>query len=134
VAAEALPRPLADFLADRVDPRRFHHADHVRVAFEMLTRHPFLEAAPVYAARLKRIAARAGHPEAYHETITVAFLALIGERCADHDHADFDGFAAANPDLFDQAVLTHWYGPGELSAPLARKTFVLPAPRASAAS
>ncbi len=125
---EALPIPLADFLADRVDPRRFHHADHIRVAFEMLSRHPFLEAAPVFIDRLKRIAARAGRPEAYHETITVAFMALVAERCAGSVHPDFDCFAAANPDLFDPAVLNRWYRRDELSAPLARKTFVLPSP------
>jgi len=127
--AEAMPTALADFLADRVEPAEFHHADHVRVAFEMLSRHPFLEAAPVYATRLKRIAARAGRPGAYHETITVAFLALIAERCVRSGHADFDAFAAANGDLFDQHVLSNWYRPDELAAPLARKTFVLPAPR-----
>lgn len=129
MTTETLPAALADFLGDRVNPASFHHADHVRVAFEMLRRHPFLEAAPVYAARLKRLTARAGHPEAYHETITVAFLALIAERCVRSGHADFDAFAAANGDLFDQHVLSNWYRPDELAAPLARKTFVLPAPR-----
>ena len=127
---DALPAPLAAFLADRVDPAAFHHRDHVRVAFELLARHPFLEAAPIYAARLKRIAARAGSPGAYHETITVAFLALIGERSATGGYADFDAFAAANADLLAPSVLANWYRPDELATPLARKTFVLPGPRA----
>jgi hypothetical protein len=130
VTTEAMPLPLADFLADRVDPARFHHADHVRVAFELLSRHAFLEAAPVYARRLQRIAARAGRPEAYHVTITVAFLALIAERSARGAYADFDSFAAANGDLFDKTILSNWYGSDELAAPLARRTFVLPGPRA----
>ena len=129
MAAETMPAALADFLADRVEPAEFRHADHVRVAFEMLSRHPFLEAASVYATRLKRIAARAGRSGAYHETITVAFLALIAERAASGGYADFDSFAAANPDLFDPSVLTNWYRRDELSAPLARQTFVLPGPR-----
>ncbi|HXQ12887.1 MAG TPA: hypothetical protein VN805_17990 [Caulobacteraceae bacterium] len=129
MTAEAMSVALADFLGDRVNPASFHHADHVRVAFEMLRLHPFLEAAPVYAARLKRLTARAGHPEAYHETITVAFLALIAERCARGGHADFDAFAAANGDLFDKNVLSNWYRADELAAPLARNTFVLPRPR-----
>jgi hypothetical protein len=129
MTADAMPLPLADFLADRVDPARFHHADHVRVAFELLSRHPFLEAAPVFARRLQGIAARAGHPEAYHETITVAFLALIAERRARHGDADFDRFAAANRDLFDKTILSNWYRGDELASPLARKTFVLPGRR-----
>jgi hypothetical protein len=51
----------------------------VGVAFEILRRHDFLDAARAYSDALKD-AARAGNPAAYHETITPAFLALIAER------------------------------------------------------
>jgi hypothetical protein len=111
-----------------IDAREFHHADHVRMAFEVLARHPFLEAAAAVSTALKAMAARAGNPGAYHETITLAFLAVIGERRAAGGFSDYDGFAAANPDLLDKAVLSRWYGPHKLGSETARRNFVLPDP------
>ena len=121
---------LAAFLHGEIDARDFRHADHVRMAFEVLARHPFLDAAAAVSAALKTMAARAGNPGAYHETITLAFLALIGERRAAGGFADYDGFAAANPDLLDKAVLGRWYGPAKLGSEMARRVFVLPDPTA----
>ncbi len=115
---------LARFEAGAIDPAGFRHRDHVRLGFEMLRRHSFTEAAARFAAGLKAMTARIGRPEAYHETITVAFLALIAERM--EGHARFDAFIAANPDLLDKAVLGAWYPPERLSSPLARRSFVLP--------
>ena len=75
-----MPAELRDFLDGRTDPARFRHADHVRMAFEVLRRHgEFADAALIYSRALRAIAARAGRPGLYHETITVAFLALINE-------------------------------------------------------
>ena len=123
------PTPeLAAFLHGEIDPRDFRHADHMRMAFEMLARHPFLEAATAVSAALKTMARRAGAPGAYHETITVAFLAVIGERCAAGGFGDFEAFAAANPDLLDKTVLTRWYEADKLGGETARRTFVLPDP------
>ena len=127
-AADATPpQPLAAaFLHDEVVPAHFHHRDHVRVAYEILRRHDFADAASAYARGLKRIAAKAGAPGAYHETITLAFLALIAERSAEARYDDFEAFAAANPDLLDKQALSKWYPPEQLASPIARQTFVLP--------
>src|SRR5277367_6709354 len=122
------PTDLAAFLRGEIDARDFRHADHVRMAFEVLARHPFLEAAAVVSQALRTMAERAEAPAAYHETITLAFLALIGERREAEDCASFDVFAAANPDLMDKAVLRRWYGADKLASATARRTFVLPDP------
>jgi len=119
---------LSAFLHGEIDARDFRHADHVRMAFEVLARHSFLEAATAVSAALKAMARRAGNPDAYHETITLAFLAVIGERRAAGGFSDYDGFAAANPDLLDKAVLSRWYGPRKLASKTARRLFVLPDP------
>jgi len=123
-----LTADLAAFLHGEVDPRDFRHADHVRMAFEVLARHPFLEAAAAVSAALRAMAVRAGNPGAYHETVTLAFLAVIGERRAAGGFSDYEGFAAANPDLLDKTVLSRWYGPRKLGAETARRVFVLPDP------
>ena len=117
---------LARFARGDCDPHNFPHREHVRMAFEMLRRHSFPETVLHYSQALRRMAARGGRPEAYHETITIAFLALVAERMGDTE--DFEHFASLNPDLFDKRVLTRWYRPERLTSDRARRVFVLPEP------
>jgi hypothetical protein len=117
---------LSAFLHGEVDNRNFHHADHVCVGFELLRHHNFPDALAVYSAALHRIATRAGYPEAYHETITVAFLSLISEHQAVGQYADFETFARDNPALMDKSLLERWYPRERLVSDIARRTFVMP--------
>jgi hypothetical protein len=120
-------RPLLErFLQGELASETFRHADHVQVGFELLQAHDFSNAAYRFSAALKAIAAQAGRPGKYHETITLAFLALIAERSASRPFADFEDFALANPDLMDTKVLERWYAPERLSSDLARRVFLLP--------
>jgi hypothetical protein len=120
---------LARFLHGELDPDTFHHADHVRTAFEILERHDFMQAARAYSAGLRVLAQKAGRPGAYHETITLAYLSLIAERMSERAFDDFESFAAANPDLMQKSALSRWYAPERLNSDLARRVFVLPGPR-----
>ena len=120
---------LADFLAGRLDPKQFHHQDHVLVGYQLLERHPFSEALFYLARGLRRLAAKAGHPEAYHETITTAFLAVIGERQWRGRYVDFADFAKRNPDLMRKEFLGQVYEPEVLKSQIAREAFVLPRSR-----
>ena len=134
MGAEPAGADLRAFLHGEISGADFRHADHVRMGFEILRRHDFLGAAKAYSAALKDMATRAGNPGAYHETITVAFLALIAERLAAGPFETFEAFAAANSDLLDKTALMRWYDVDQLNGPLARVTFVLPArPRRAAA-
>lgn len=117
---------LATFVSGDFDPRQFPHHEHVRMAFEMLRRHSFPETVLHFSQSLRQMTARIGKPEAYHETITIAFLSLVAERMEEGE--DFESFAAHNPDLFDKNVLKRWYRPERLAAKRARLTFVLPEP------
>jgi len=64
----------------------------------------------------------------YHETITVAFMALIHERLYQHgDARGWDGFARANPDLLHKDALLSLYPQAVLDSAEARARFVLPA-------
>jgi hypothetical protein len=114
------------FLRCEIVPSEFPHREHVHIAFEMLRRHDFPETALIFSRTLRSMAAKAGRPEAFHQTITIAFLALIGERMENGGAADFAAFAAANPDLLDKSVLRRWYSPERLASEIARRTFVLP--------
>jgi len=120
---------LLRFVRGECDPSNFPHGAHVRMAFEMLRRHSFSETAFHYASALRKMAARAGRPEAYHETTTLAFLSLIAERADGAGGKDYATFARDNPDLFDKRVLARWYGTTRLASDAARRMFLLPEPR-----
>jgi hypothetical protein len=107
----------------------FHHADHVRLAFEYLCRFPPLEALEKFSAALKRFAAAQGKADRYHETITWAYLLLISERVARAGCAQtWEEFAEHNRDLltWKGCVLSTLYRQETLDSDLARRTFVLP--------
>src|SRR5207245_6241584 len=110
-----------------LDPAQFRHAAHVRAAYLCLRAGDFVAASACFAAALRRFAAHHGQRDRYHETITFAFLAVIGERlAAGGDHRGWAGFAAANPDLLDARFLPHYYPPALPASALARKAFILP--------
>jgi hypothetical protein len=121
-----MPTLLQKFLCGDVDGRDFHHADHLRVAFELLRSHNFRDALAAYSAALQAMAGRAGNPGAYHETMTVAFLSLIAEHSATGQYAGFDAFIRDHAELMDKSILERWYSPERLKSDIARRTFVLP--------
>ena len=112
-----------------VDPAMFPHSEHVRLGYEMLGRYSFGEAVARFSRGLRLLAAKGGRPERYHETITVAFLALIGERRAQREHHNWREFQASNSDLLDKHCLERWYEAEQLGTDLARRSFCLPQPR-----
>ena len=124
---------LRAFETGALDPAKFPHAEHLRLAYEMLDRHPFGEAVMRFSHGLQLLAAKAGRPKIYHETITVAFLALINERRARGGPKSWSDFKRTNPDLFDKRCLERWYTAEQLASDLARKTFCLPQTSSSTA-
>ena len=119
---------IQNFEALRVDPETFTHKDHLIVAFDMLHRYSFLEAATKYAAGINALATEAGVPDKFNLTITLAFLSLIAERIqtSSSQQADFDVFLEKNQDLMSRKVLSQWYSSDRLNSDLARTHFLLP--------
>ena len=97
---------IADFEAGRIANEDFPHERHVRVAWWLAQRYPRDEAFRRLVDGIKGIAWRAGHPEAYHETVTRAWFELI----ASVDDVD------SCPELFDKSLLNRFYSPGRLAA------------------
>jgi hypothetical protein len=106
----------------------FHHGDHVRLAFEYLSRHAPLVALEKFCAALKRFAAAQGKAQRYHETITWAYVLLIRERMARGGVQTWDEFAAHNRDLlaWKGGLLERFYRKETLASDLARTTFIFP--------
>jgi hypothetical protein len=117
---------LESFLRGELDAARLPHREHVRMAFETLRRYDFAETVLHFSRALRAMAAKAGKPQAFHQTVTIAFLALIAERMESGERVDFVAFARANPDLIDKTVLARWYRPERLASDSARRTFLLP--------
>jgi hypothetical protein len=120
---------LRAFEACAIDAGDFRHADHVRLAWIYLQRHPLLEAIERFRDSLQRFAAHHGVPGRYHETITWAYLLLIHERMQRGDGAgDWDRFRAVHADLLQwkPSILERYYTRETLLSDIARRTFVLP--------
>ncbi len=119
---------LERFLRGEIAAASFPHREHVRMAFEMLRRHDFAETVLHYSQALRAMAQRAGKPQAFNQTVTIAFLSLIAERLDGGGWSDFAAFALDNPDLLAKGMLARWYRPERLASERARRTFVLPEP------
>jgi hypothetical protein len=97
---------LDDFESGRVDGSEFPHERHVRVAWGLSRRYPREDAFARLAAGIKDIAARAGVPGKYHETMTRAWFELVAQA----ESLD------AHPELFDSALLARFYSRDRLAA------------------
>ena len=106
----------------------FHHVEHVKVAFAYLCIYPKLQALEKFANGIRLMAIAKGKPQAYHETITWAYVFLIHERMIKTAARDWEQFTAANPDLLDwkNSILSRYYSKALLDSDLARQVYVMP--------
>ena len=106
----------------------FHHVEHVKVAFAYLCTYPKLQALEKFANGIRLMAIAKGKPQAYHETITWAYVFLIHERMIKTAARDWEQFTAANPDLLDwkNSILSRYYSKALLDSDLARQVYVMP--------
>ena len=115
------------FAAHEVDNASFHHAQHVRVAFDLLKTYDFIDAAATYAKGIRAIATNAGAPQKFNLTITYAFMSLIAERMAEVPDIGFDDFVLRFPEVMSKDLLRRWYAEDRLASDDARHIFLLPA-------
>lgn len=114
------------FEAHAIDNTTFAHAEHIQVAFDLLRKYDFIDAAAIYAKGIRTLATNAGAPGKFNLTITYAFMSLIAERMAGNSDQNFNEFVSENPDLMSKNVLGKWYGNDRLNSDLARGVFLLP--------
>lgn len=119
---------IRDFESDADPARPFHHGDHVRLAFAYLSKYPVLQALEKFSNSLKRFAAARGKTQLYNETITCAYLFLIGERMARCESASWEEFARENADLltWKDSILNRYYHEATLKSELSRRVFLFP--------
>jgi hypothetical protein len=113
------------FESGALAPADFDHAAHLRMAFALLARRPFLEACIAMRDGLRALARRAGREGLYHETITVAFMSIVLDRMRQRPELDWPAFIALNADLADRCLLARYYREPTLRTDAARERFVL---------
>jgi hypothetical protein len=105
----------------------FGHAAHVRAAYLCLRAEEFSGALERTRRAIRNYARHLGKAERYHETITVAYLALIQQHiCERGDGGGWAAFERENPELLRPGLLLEFYPKAQLESELARKVFVLP--------
>jgi hypothetical protein len=97
---------LEDFEAGRISASEFPHERHVLVAWSLSRRYPHEEAFARLSMGIKDIAARAGVPGKYHETMTRAWFELVSQAES----------LEAHPELLDRALLARYYSRERLEA------------------
>jgi hypothetical protein len=105
----------------------FGHAAHVRAAYLYLQEGDFAAALEQIRRTIRTYATHLGKPDRYHETITVAYLALIQQHiCERGNGGGWLAFARDNPELLQKSLLRQFYPPEQLGSELARRIFLLP--------
>ena len=117
---------LSAFAEMRLPRIAWTHAAHVRMGFLVLERRPPAEGLDWVRAHIRAYNESLGNFTGYHETITVAFFALIADARTRTPGLDWRAFAAAHPELFTPKVLETHYDPQTLRGADARAGFVAP--------
>jgi hypothetical protein len=111
----------------RLPESEFHHVDHVRAGYLYLRAGGFPQALERVRSAIRNYAAHLGKADKYHETITVACLALIAQHiCERGDAGGWIDFRRSNPELLAKDLILQYYDRSQLDTDLARRTFVLP--------
>ena len=105
----------------------FGHAAHVRAGYLYLRQADFAEALVRIRRAIRNYAQHLGKPDRYHETITVAYVALIQQHiCERGNGGGWTTFARENGELFQPGLLLRFYPQAQIESDLARKVFLLP--------
>jgi len=105
----------------------FGHAAHVRAAYLYLQEADFAGALERISRAIRNYATHLGKPDRYHETITVAYVALVQQHiCERGNGGGWVAFARDNSELFQRGLLRQFYSQAQLESEMARRVFLLP--------
>ena len=121
------PEPFADLMAEvMTSAARFGHRQHVHLTWLAVRRYGTAAAVQVVSDGIRRTARYAGAPQKYNETVSRAWVELVGHHAGHSGAGDFDSFAREHPALLDKRLLTRFYRPATLAADSARTSWVEP--------
>jgi hypothetical protein len=120
---------LQEFEAQRWPLEKWHHRDHIKLAYLYLERYPFDEAATKIRDGIKAHNAAHDIPDlptsGYHETMTRAWLRLVDVTICEYGLAESaDAFYELHPELSQKKTLRLFYSRERFMSPLAKYEFV----------
>jgi len=98
------------FLSGAIPPAQFHHRDHLRLTWCLTRQLGSAPAARPISTAIRQFATQHGQAAKYHETLTQAWIRIVGHLVASRpDITEFDAFVAAFPQLLDKELpYRHW--------------------------
>jgi hypothetical protein len=112
---------LQGFEACQLDPAKFHHADHIRLAWLCVHRYGPARAEAKLLDGIRKFAQHAGAPQKFHYTITVAWARLVAAACCKSDACDsFYEWIKSHPELLNRSLMNEHYSAGKLESSEAR--------------
>jgi CDP-diacylglycerol--glycerol-3-phosphate 3-phosphatidyltransferase len=115
------------FLSGSLPNERFHHRDHLRLAWLLVRRLGPAAGSDAVASGIQRFAAHHGHAAKYHETMTRFWARLVAHLAAARpDLTDFDAFLAAFPYLLDKSLPYRHWTPETMGSAAARARWIEP--------
>jgi len=106
---------------------RFGHREHVHLTWLLVRRYGVPDAISLMSQGLRRTARYAGVPQKYNETLSRAWVELVGHHTeAERDETDFGAFATRHPVLLDKRLIARFYTPATLASQRARTGWVTP--------
>jgi hypothetical protein len=116
------------FERGEVSAASFHHREHLRLAWAYLQESDSTdEACARMRGAIRAFAQAAGHPEKYHETLTVLWVRLLAAvRAQVDDAADVDDVLPAHPWLLDKDTPHTYYSRARLTSDEARRVALEP--------
>jgi hypothetical protein len=105
----------------QLDPGKFHHADHIRLAWLCIRHRGVRQAETLLLEGIRKMAQNAGVPQKFHYTTTIAWARLVAAACCESDSCDsFYEWIKSHPKLLDRYLLKEHYSAGKLESSQAR--------------
>lgn len=118
---------LSAFEECRLEPAKFHHADHLRLTWLYVKQCGAAQAELKVLSGIRKFANHAGVPGKFIHTTTVAWVQLIAaaQKNAPPDQT-FVEWISAHPELLARNLLDRYYSKGRLTSPEAREGWLEP--------
>jgi hypothetical protein len=100
----------------------FHHAEHLRLGWLLLSKMDPVSASARAARAIRRLTRHYGRADRYHETMTQAWMRLL----ASHEEQDFSEFLTLHGDQVSLDLLHRHWRPETLMSDHARAHWVEP--------
>jgi hypothetical protein len=119
---------LRGFEQSGLAPENFHHREHVRMAWICVRKYGPSEAEKRLLQGIREMAERAGAPQKFLYTTTVAWVRLVAAAMPPEpaENVSFASWVADHPRLLSKDCLSEFYSRAVLESPAARLGWVEP--------